>query len=133
MAGRASIYTCNSICWEIAGHKLAARRRPLIAQARQSSFCTESPHPSTFGAIPVVRMRDERHWISLSLPGHFPLRFPPDFKAVDVTTSVCRSASRRFAEAGRAAMPVALVGWSTGGFWHRNLAARYPAERLQRD
>ena len=79
-----------------------------------------------WGHFLPAKVRDERHWISLSLPGHFPSRFSPDFKAVDVTTEM-------FAEVHIGALrklvgdaPVALVGWSTGGFSALNLAARYP-------
>lgn len=71
-------------------------------------------------------IRDERHWISLSLPGHFPSRFPAGFKADAVTTEMFAAVHRGALRALVGDQPVALVGWSTGGFSALNLAARYP-------
>jgi len=72
-------------------------------------------------------VRDERRWVSLSLPGHFPSRLPPNFTKEDVTikmfSDVHHGAIRRLV----GDEPVALVGWSTGGFSALNLAARHPA------
>lgn len=71
-------------------------------------------------------VRDGLPWISLSLPGHAPARFPRDFRTEDITPAM-------FAEVlgdaivqlagGRAAN---LVGWSTGGFAALNLALHRP-------
>jgi pimeloyl-ACP methyl ester carboxylesterase len=74
-----------------------------------------------------AEVRDERHWISLSLPGHYPSRFPADFSAADVTTEMFADVHLEAIRHLVGDRPVALVGWSTGGFSALNLAARQPA------
>jgi pimeloyl-ACP methyl ester carboxylesterase len=75
-------------------------------------------------------VRDTIHWISLSLPGHFPSRLPANYSLGDLT-------AEGFAEVEVAALsrllgdqPVALVGWSTGGFTALDIAAHFP-ERVR--
>jgi pimeloyl-ACP methyl ester carboxylesterase len=112
---------------EIDGHQIAA--------CSANADCPGTPivflHGITasidfWGHSLPAAVRDERHWISLSLPGHFPSRLPADFTAADVTTemfaNVHISALRKLV----GDRPVTLVGWSTGGFSALNLAARYP-------
>jgi pimeloyl-ACP methyl ester carboxylesterase len=112
---------------DIAGHQIAA----FSANADRPGTPIVFLHGITasidfWGHSLPSAVRDERHWISLSLPGHYPSRFPPSFTAADVTTEM-------FADVHIGAIrqlvgdrPVALVGWSTGGFSALNLAARYP-------
>ncbi|HTI49373.1 MAG TPA: alpha/beta hydrolase, partial [Planctomycetaceae bacterium] len=76
-----------------------------------------------------ARIRDERHWISLSLPGHYPSRLPPAFAADDVTTEMFAAVHAGAIRQLVGDRKVALVGWSTGGFSALNLAARHP-ERI---
>lgn len=69
---------------------------------------------------------DERPWISLSLPGHFPSTVPEDFSRDDVTTDLFVDCVMKPVEAMFGGEPAHLVGWSTGGFAALATAARRP-------
>jgi pimeloyl-ACP methyl ester carboxylesterase len=71
-------------------------------------------------------VRDENHWISLSLPGHFPSRLPRNFSRADVTAEMFDAVLLGAIDQLVGDRPVALVGWSTGGFAALNMAARHP-------
>lgn len=71
-------------------------------------------------------VRHTRPWYSISLPGHYPSVLPTDRRR--------RLKDGQFAELYDACLsklvgdrPVAVVGWSTGGFAALNLAAHHPA------
>lgn len=73
-------------------------------------------------------VRNQRHWISLSLPGHAPSEF--DAARFDDWQHVTPA---RWAEWYDSALqqlvgdqPVQVVGWSTGGFTALTLAAHFP-------
>lgn len=69
---------------------------------------------------------NERRWISIGLPGHFPGRFASASEAEQITPDVFAdvlSATIRQVTPGER---VLLVGYSTGGFAALNLAAREP-------
>jgi pimeloyl-ACP methyl ester carboxylesterase len=79
-----------------------------------------------YWAVLLERMMPDRPWVSLSLPGHHPSRFPEDTRCADVDEEF-------FAELLDAALdqlaisgPVVLGGHSTGGFAAINHAARRP-------
>lgn len=116
---------------EIDGHELAVlsandgRPGTPVVFIHGISACVGFWIPSLPRAV-----RDEVRWISVSLPGHAPSRLPRGYRPEDVTAEM-------FAEVQIAAItrlvgerPVALVGWSTGGFAALNIAARYP-ERVK--
>lgn len=76
--------------------------------------------------VRLTPILDERRWFSLSLPGHFPARFPAGFSDVDLTAEAI---SGWLAQAIRRLVgeqPVMLVGHSTGGFAALALAAQNP-------
>jgi pimeloyl-ACP methyl ester carboxylesterase len=69
---------------------------------------------------------NERRWISIGLPGHFPGRFASAADAAQITPEIFAdvlSATIRQVVPGEKAL---LVGYSTGGFAALNLAAREP-------
>jgi len=69
---------------------------------------------------------NERHWFSLSLPGHWPAHFGANFAESDLTaeriTAWLAAAIRQMV----GDQPVMLVGHSTGGFAVLALAAQNP-------
>lgn len=112
---------------EIAGHKIAA----CSANEHRPGLPIVFLHGITASidfwrhSLPSA-IRDDRHWISLSLPGHAPSRFPASFSAADVTTEMFADVHIGAIRKLVGEQPVALVGWSTGGFSALNLAARCP-------
>jgi pimeloyl-ACP methyl ester carboxylesterase len=110
----------------VRGHTLAAlafnTERPTIPLILIHGI-TASVHAWTIGPPPIL----QRHpWYSLSLPGHYPARFPPAFAAEDLTAEEIAAV---LAEAIRALVgerPVILVGHSTGGFAALAIAAHAP-------
>lgn len=73
--------------------------------------------------------QSEFRWYTISLPGHYPARFPHNFQTDDLTSDgigrVLKSAIDRLAPDA----PLILIGHSTGGFSALNIAARWP-ERI---
>jgi pimeloyl-ACP methyl ester carboxylesterase len=75
---------------------------------------------------PPEIIQDRFRWHALSLPGHYPARFPEGFRKQDLTAGMI---ARILAEAIRQLEPgqrVILIGHSTGGFVALTLAARSP-------
>ena len=79
-----------------------------------------------------AEIRDGRHWISLSLPGHFPATL--ERSTIDAWDDVT---PQKWAGWYQAALQqligdeaVDIVGWSTGGYTGLTLAAHYP-ERVR--
>ena len=74
----------------------------------------------------LTPLLNERHWFSLSLPGHWPARFGANFAESDLTaeriTAWLTAAIRQLV----GDQPVMLVGHSTGGFAVLALAAQNP-------
>lgn len=75
--------------------------------------------------LPLV-FADERRWYSLSLPGHFPAKAPPDFSQETLTAEGMSYLLLSAIEQLVGKSPVLLVGHSTGGFFALHLAALYP-------
>ncbi|OUL25493.1 hypothetical protein BV372_27865 [Nostoc sp. T09] len=69
---------------------------------------------------PIVR--ENLPWYSLSLPGHYPDFYQPELLTADMLADILMSAIQKLV--GK--QPVALVGYSTGGFAALNLAAHFP-------
>ncbi|OUL32895.1 alpha/beta hydrolase [Nostoc sp. 106C] len=69
---------------------------------------------------PIVR--ENLPWYSLSLPGHYPTYYQTELLNVDMLAEVLMSAIHKLV--GK--QPVALVGYSAGGFVALNLAAHFP-------
>jgi len=112
---------------EIAGQKIAAQSYNEQAAGAPIVFI----HGIT-ASIDMWRhclpneIRNGRYWISLSLPGHAPSRLPENFVADDVTAEMFDRVHIGAIRQLVGDRPVALVGWSTGGFSALNLAARHP-------
>src|SRR6187401_801162 len=102
---------------DIAGHKIAA----CSANEHLSGTPVVFLHGITASidcwlhSLPI-EVREGRHWISLSLPGHFPSSFPKNFRPEDVTTEMFAAVHNGAIKELVGDRPVALVGWSTGGF-----------------
>lgn len=71
---------------------------------------------------------NERRWISLSLPGHFPSRIDRQTfgRWSDVTPAVWADWYETALQQLVGDQPVDVVGWSTGGFTALTLAAHFP-------
>ena len=73
-------------------------------------------------------IRDRRHWISLSLPGHHPSKC--DHRAIDAWDNVTSDKWAGWYETALLQLigdePADLVGWSTGGFTSLAMAAHFP-------
>ena len=74
--------------------------------------------------LPVLT--EQRHWISLSLPGHYPAQFPPGFRADDLTPDLIADLTISVIRQLIPDQPVLLIGHSTGGFSVVNAAAHDP-------
>jgi pimeloyl-ACP methyl ester carboxylesterase len=66
------------------------------------------------------------HWISVSLPGHFPSTAPDLFSDSDVSPQLFAGVVRTAITEVLGGQPAHLVGWSTGGFAAIATAAIYP-------
>ncbi|MDZ8055399.1 MAG: alpha/beta fold hydrolase [Aulosira sp. ZfuVER01] len=69
-------------------------------------------------------VREHLPWYSLSLPGHYPDSYQPELLTADMLADILMSAIHKLV--GK--QPVALVGYSTGGFAALNLAANFPEQ-----
>lgn len=65
-------------------------------------------------------------WYSLSLPGHDDSRLPENYRREEITPEMFAIVHAGAIEQLVGREPVALVGWSTGGFAALNLAVRKP-------
>lgn len=65
-------------------------------------------------------------WYTLSLPGHYPSRFPDDFRDEDITAESMAALLMQAIDQLEPDTPVILIGHSTGGFSALNIAARWP-------
>jgi pimeloyl-ACP methyl ester carboxylesterase len=74
--------------------------------------------------LPVFK--NKFHWISLSLPGHYPAMMPSGFKNEDLTADMIGSVLIEAIRDLVGEQPVILVGHSTGGFAALYIAATYP-------
>jgi pimeloyl-ACP methyl ester carboxylesterase len=80
----------------------------------------------------IHKIKAQYHWYSLSLPGHFPARFPTDFRTEQLTPDLF---ARVLSEAVRQltnSKPAIVIGYSTGGFAAYCIAHHAPqlVERL---
>ena len=73
--------------------------------------------------LPLI-VRENLPWYSLSLPGHYPAYSRPELLNADMLADILMSAIHQLL--GK--QPVALVGYSAGGFAALNLAAHFPDE-----
>lgn len=64
--------------------------------------------------------------ILLSLPGHYPATFPPDYTEDQITPAAWGDLGGRAIAALTGGRPVTLIGHSTGGFWALAIAWRAP-------
>lgn len=69
----------------------------------------------------------ERHWISVSLPGHYPAQFPSNFPAEDLTPELIADLTINVIRQLLPGQKVLLIGHSTGGFAAVNAAIHDPA------
>jgi pimeloyl-ACP methyl ester carboxylesterase len=69
-------------------------------------------------------MRQRVRWYAVSLPGHFPSRFPPQVRDADLTADRLTEVLGELINRLVGATPVSLVGWSTGACLALQLAAR---------
>lgn len=76
--------------------------------------------------ILLQQMLPDYHWISLSLPGHYPSRLSPDIKRKDLDEKYFADLLNAAREQLNIRQPVIIGGHSTGGFAALNFAARYP-------
>ena len=112
---------------EVHGHRISA----LIGNAGFSGIPVVFLHGMTASnevwepTFPPA-VRDGLPWISLSLPGHAPGRFPRDFRTEDVTPGMFGDVLGSAIGQLTGGRPANLVGWSTGGFAAMNLAHRTP-------
>jgi pimeloyl-ACP methyl ester carboxylesterase len=112
---------------DIAGHRIAASAENEDRGGTPIVFLHGITASIDFwGHSLPAAIRDERFWISLSLPGHYPSRLPPAFSANEVTTEMFATVHSGAIRQLVGDRKVALVGWSTGGFSALNLAARHP-------
>jgi len=74
--------------------------------------------------LPIFK--DNYHWISLGLPGHYPSILPSGFKNEDLTADMIGSVLMKAIRNLVGEQPVLLVGHSTGGFAALYIAATYP-------
>lgn len=77
-------------------------------------------------AIIPPEVRDARRWYALSLPGHFPGKFPPGFRRDEITSEMFTRVIGGAIAQVAPGEPVIVIGWSTGGFSALNLAAQDP-------
>lgn len=67
-----------------------------------------------------------RRWASLALPGHFPARAAPGFKASELTPDLWTAYFEAALDASFPEEPVVFVGHSTGGFAALHMAVARP-------
>ncbi|BAY08509.1 alpha/beta fold hydrolase [Calothrix sp. NIES-2098] len=110
---------------EVGEHRLTA----LGANQNQPGIPIIFLHGITLSAnfwianLPAI-IRDNLPWYSLSLPGHYPDFYQPELLTADMLADILMSAIHKLV--GK--QPVALVGYSTGGFAALNLAANFPEQ-----
>jgi pimeloyl-ACP methyl ester carboxylesterase len=111
----------------IEGHKLAvlpinpgAKGEPLILV----HGITGSVSSWVVNPLPIVL--EQGPCYALSLPGHFPAAFPPDFKQEQLTAEMVARIMAEAIHQLAGDRPVTLMGHSTGGFAALNIAAHYP-------
>ena len=73
---------------------------------------------------PVIQERTR--WYSLSLPGHYPAKFPGDFRTEDLTAEMMASVLGAAIRELVGDRPANLVGHSLGGFSALDIAAHMP-------
>lgn len=81
---------------------------------------------STWDVNPLPFVLEQGPCYSLSLPGHFPAAFPPNFKQEQLTAEMMARIMSEAIHQVVGERPVTLMGHSTGGFAVLNIAAHYP-------
>lgn len=76
--------------------------------------------------LQVPMIKDEFHWYSLSLPGHYPATLPPHFQIKDMTSEMLGQVLIKAIKELMGDQPYVLAGHSTGGFAALLLAANFP-------
>ncbi|QIR36074.1 alpha/beta hydrolase [Tolypothrix sp. PCC 7910] len=110
---------------EVGEHRLMA----LGGNQNQSGIPIIFLHGITLSAnfwipnLPAI-VRENIPWYSLSLPGHYPDYYQPELLTANMLADILMNAIQKLV--GK--QPVALVGYSTGGFAALNLAAHFPSE-----
>jgi pimeloyl-ACP methyl ester carboxylesterase len=112
---------------DVDGHRLAA----LAANEDQPGTPVVLIHGVMAGVdcwLPSLppEWRESVRWYSLSLPAHGESRLPDGFRRDEITPEMFAHVHGAAIEQLVGSEPVAVVGWSTGGFSALNLAVRRP-------
>lgn len=78
------------------------------------------------GGESLTPLLKERHWFSLTLPGHHPARFGPGFRETDLTAENISAWLSKAVRKLVGDQPVMMIGHSTGGFAALTMAAQNP-------
>lgn len=112
--------------FEVKGHHLVALGFNTHLNTTPIIFIhgiTASVNSWTLGSPPILA---NHPWYSLSLPGHYPAEFPPNFKTDALTPElIARLLATAVSQLTRS-QPAIIVGHSTGGFAALAIAAQYP-------
>lgn len=71
-------------------------------------------------------VRENRRWYSISLPGHYPSRWPAHDRVQETSQDALAEVVAAAITQLVGNVPVGIAGWSTGGFMALNLAALRP-------
>lgn len=127
MPALAQIPTQRQAVITVGGHQMSALMFNLDKQSTPVVFIHGITSSVFFwGAGQNRYIKDNLRWYSLSLPGHYPARFPASFTETQLTAEhiahVTAESIRKLTD-GR---PVILGGHSTGGFSAVNMAIHHP-------
>ncbi|MEM8859916.1 MAG: alpha/beta hydrolase [Chloroflexota bacterium] len=111
---------------EVSGHQIAAILHNPEVDSLPVAFIHGITSSNQFWSVGQFDWMQDRKWVALGLPGHFPSKFPDDFVSTDLTGELVGQLLWEALDQLIGEQPVIIGGHSTGGFAAVVMASQRP-------